>query len=268
MILIRLITYNHLDMPNQQTTPQSEVQQIAERLKAVARLQMALSRIDKIETLRGELPIEVQHIEDELVGIHTRLENYTASAKNLTQSVTAEKTKIAQSRELLEKYRAQLDRVRNNREYDNLSKEIEYQELEVEYSEKKIREYTAELQTRKADITALKELYDLRSEDLKAKKGELDDIIKETHEEEERLRAKASELEKAIDDPRLLSGFMRIRSGARNGLAVVPIDRDACGGCFNRIPPQHQLEIKLCKKITICEYCGRIIIDPELMENA
>lgn len=243
------------------------VNKIEIKLRSVARLQTVLSSIDKIKTLRGELPLEVQHIEDNLAGIQTRLDNYSAAAKALTTSITNERNKISSSRELLEKYRRQLDHVRNNREYDSLSKEIEYQDLELQLSEKRIKEYTAELNGRKEDIAKLKETYELRSGDLSAKKGELDKIIEETEAEEQKLVKEAKECEAKVEDERLLKAFHRIRSAAHNGLAVVPIDRDACGGCFNRIPPQRQLEIKLAKKIIVCEYCGRIVVDPDLFEE-
>lgn len=243
------------------------VNKIEIKLRSVARLQTVLSSIDKIKTLRGELPLEVQHIEDNLAGIQTRLDNYSAAAKALTTSITNERNKISSSRELLEKYRRQLDHVRNNREYDSLSKEIEYQDLELQLSEKRIKEYTAELNGRKEDIAKLKETYELRSGDLSAKKGELDKIIEETEAEEQKLVKEAKECEAKVEDERLLKAFHRIRSAAHNGLAVVPIDRDACGGCFNRIPPQRQLEIRLAKKIIVCEYCGRIVVDPDLFEE-
>lgn len=249
-------------------TPKDEapktLNKVEVKLRSVARLQSVLSAIDKIKTLRGELPLEVQNIEDNLAGIQTRLDNYSAAAKALSTSITNERNKISSSAELLEKYRRQLDHVRNNREYDSLSKEIEYQDLELQLSEKRIKEYTAELNARKEDISKLKETYELRTGDLAAKKGELDKIITETEAEEQRLHKEAKSLESNVEDERLLKAFYRIRNAAHNGLAVVPIDRDACGGCFNRIPPQRQLEIRLAKKIIVCEYCGRIVVDPDL----
>lgn len=249
-------------------TPKDEapktLNKVEVKLRSVARLQSVLSAIDKIKTLRGELPLEVQNIEDNLAGIQTRLDNYSAAAKALSTSITNERNKISSSAELLEKYRRQLDHVRNNREYDSLSKEIEYQDLELQLSEKRIKEYTAELNARKEDISKLKETYELRTGDLAAKKGELDKIITETEAEEQRLLKEAKSLESNVEDERLLKAFYRIRNAAHNGLAVVPIDRDACGGCFNRIPPQRQLEIRLAKKIIVCEYCGRIVVDPDL----
>lgn len=236
---------------------------VKEKLYAITQLQKALSDIDKIRILRGELPLEVQDIEDDIKGTQTRLDNISAAAKALTHSITSEKHKVANAKDLLDKYRRQLDHVRNNREYDNLSKEIEYQDLESQLSEKKIREYTEELARRKEEIAQLKEKIELRQGDLAQKESELGCIIKETHGEEERLLERAKVLEEKIKDKRLLAGFQRIRNATHNGLAVVPIDRDACGGCFNRIPPQRQLEVRIAKKVTICEYCGRIIVDPD-----
>lgn len=257
-----------LQQPEVQQVPvlSKEEERVVELLKSLSRLQNTLSRIDDIEVLRGELPLEVEHIENELARLQKRLDEKASSAKNISASVTTERNKIAHARELLEKYRTQIEGVRNNREYDTLSKEIEFQELEITLSEKKIRESTQELQLHKEDIAKLKEQFELRSGDLKAKKAELDEIIQETHEDEEKLRNKARKQEKDIKDERVLKGFYKIRNAVRNGLAVVPIDRESCGGCFNRIPPQRQLEIKLHKRVSVCEYCGRIIIDPDLVE--
>ena len=185
------------------------------------------------------------------------------SGHNFEADIAEQKHKISDATVLIDKYKSQLDNVRNNREFDNLSKEIEFQGLEIEFSEKKIREYSEAVTKKKEEIVKLKETLDGRKEDLDQKKGELDEIIAETKQEEEKLREKAKQLENQVE-PRLLAAFKRIRKGARNGLAVVYIQRDACGGCFNKIPPQKQLDIKLRKKIIVCEYCGRIMIDPEL----
>ncbi len=231
---------------------------------ALALLQQTLSEIDKIRKLRGELPLEVQDLEDEIAGMETRLANFTTDNKTLSATVTQEKTKASEAKDLIERYKAQLDMVRNNKEYDNLQKEIEFQELEVQLAEKKIKESNTEIQGRKAEIAALKEQIEERKGDLEAKNSELDAIISETKQEEEALYEKSHELEAKIE-PRLLHAFKRIRKGARNGLAVVPVDRAACGGCFNKIPPQRQLDVKLHKKIIVCEYCGRIMIDPDLL---
>ena len=201
--------------------------------------------------------------EDEIAGLETRLQNYQAEIKEFETSVVEQKHKITESTTLIDRYKAQLDNVRNNREFDNLSKEIEFQGLEIEFSEKKIREFGEAVDAKKKDIAELTEKLEGRKADLVQKKSELEQIISETKQDEEKLREKAKKLEAAIE-PRLLTAFKRIRKGARNGLAVVYVQRGACGGCFNKIPPQKQLDIKLRKKIIVCEYCGRIMIDPEL----
>ena len=228
---------------------------VEEKLSTLYQLQTMMTEIDKIKTLRGELPLEVQDLEDEIAGLETRLQNYQAEIKEFETSVVEQKHKITESTTLIDRYKAQLDNVRNNREFDNLSKEIEFQGLEIEFGEA--------VDAKKKDIAELTEKLEGRKADLVQKKSELEQIISETKQDEEKLREKAKKLEAAIE-PRLLTAFKRIRKGARNGLAVVYVQRGACGGCFNKIPPQKQLDIKLRKKIIVCEYCGRIMIDPEL----
>ncbi len=237
---------------------------VKEKLRAIARLQRTDSDIQKIQILRGELPLEIKDIEDDIAGTQSRLDNFSASAKTLTLSIAAQKNKIVSSKELLGKYKAQLNKVRNNREYDNLTKEIDYQELEVSLAEKKIREFTADLQRRKEEIAELKEKIELRVGDLAAKKEVLDKIEQENKEEEERLTRLSQEIRETIDDQRLLNAYDRIRNGYRNGLAVVPIYLESCGGCFNNIPPQQRVEIMQQQKFIVCEYCGRIIVDNDL----
>lgn len=234
-----------------------------EKLSTLYQLQTMMTEIDKIKTLRGELPLEVQDLEDEIAGLETRLQNYQADIEDYEASVVDQKNKITESTALIERYKSQLDNVRNNREFDNLSKEIEFQGLEIEFSEKKIREAGEAIRDKKQEIALLTEKLEGRKADLVQKQNELEQIITETKQDEEKLREKAKKLETTIE-PRLLAAFKRIRKGARNGLAVVYIQRDACGGCFNKIPPQKQMDIKLRKKIIVCEYCGRIMIDPEL----
>ena len=238
---------------------------VEEKLSTLYQLQTMMTEIDKIKTLRGELPLEVQDLEDEIAGLETRLQNYQSEimSKDFENAVVEQKHKITESTGLIEKYKAQLDNVRNNREFDNLSKEIEFQGLEIEFSEKKIREFGEAINRKKEEIAELSERLEGRKADLVQKQGELEQIISETKQDEEKLREKAKKLEANIE-PRLLTAFKRIRKGARNGLAVVYVQRGACGGCFNKIPPQKQLDIKLRKKVIVCEYCGRIMIDPEL----
>ena len=226
-------------------------------------LQTTLSEIDKIKTLRGELPLEVQDLEDEVAGLQTRIQNFSLDIKDIDTNIGQQRIKITDSNALVNKYKEQLENVRNNREFDSLSKEIEFKGLEVELAEKKIREFTAESKLINEEIAKSKKSLEERQIDLKSKKEELNGIISETKIQEEQLREKAKQLETTIES-RLLAAFKRIRKSARNGLAVVYIQRDACGGCFNKIPPQRQLDIKLRKKIIVCEHCGRIMIDPQL----
>ncbi|MDR3219656.1 MAG: C4-type zinc ribbon domain-containing protein [Dysgonamonadaceae bacterium] len=236
---------------------------VEQKLINLYNLQTMLSEIDKIKTLRGELPLEVQDLEDEVAGLQTRIQNFQLDIKEIDTTIGQQRIKITDSNSLTAKYKEQLDNVRNNREFDSLSKEIEFQGLEVELAEKKIREFTAEAKIIQEEIVKSKTLLDERQIDLKSKKEELDEIVSETKIQEEQVREKAKQLETTIE-PRLLAAFKRIRKSARNGLAVVYIQRDACGGCFNKIPPQRQLDIKLRKKTIVCEHCGRIIIDPQL----
>ena len=236
---------------------------VEEKLKALYQLQTTLSAIDEKRALRGELPLEVQDLEDDIAGLTTRIEKIQTDIEQFDRAIDQKQHEIEEAQASVERYKKQLEMVSNNREYDTLSKEIEFQELEIELCSKKIHE---------AQQTTNERLYDLhKAEDQKAdrekglvmKRSELESIMAETREEEENLKEKAFELEKKIE-PRLLQSFKRIRNGARNGLGIVYVQRDACGGCFNKIPPQRQLDIKMHKKIIPCEYCGRILIDPEL----
>ena len=234
-----------------------------EKLKTLYELQTTLSAIDEKRALRGELPLEVQDLEDEIVGLNTRMEKIENEINEFQYAVSQKKSEIEQAQASVERYQKQLDEVKNNREYDTLTKEIEFQNLEIELCKKKIKDAVIKIDERRRDLKHAQELLADRNVALKQKKGELDEIMQETREEEEVLKAKAYELEAKIED-RLLTSFKRIRKNARNGLGIVYVQRDACGGCFNKIPPQRQLDIKMHKKIIVCEYCGRILIDPEL----
>ena len=236
---------------------------VEDKLKALYELQKVVSQIDEIKILRGELPLEVQDLEDEIIGLNTRMENFESEIAEIVSTISTKKIEIEESKLKIAKYKEQQDNVRNNREYDNLSKEIEFQTLEIELSEKRIREYTAGLETKQADQKTTASALTERKLDLELKKGELNEIVSETKQEEEKLREHAKEIESLIE-PRLVTAFKRIRKNARNGLAVVYVQRDACGGCFNKIPAQRQLDICLRKKIIVCEYCGRILVDQEL----
>ena len=236
---------------------------VEEKLRALYQLQSMLSEIDKIKTLRGELPLEVQDLEDEVAGLGTRIEKIQNEIAELKANVVNKKIEIEAAKVSVEKYKSQQENVRNNREYDVLSKEIEFQSLEIELCEKRIREALAAEKAKNEEMERNTAVLDERQKDLEAKKAELDEIISETKQEEEKLREKANAFETTIE-PRLLQAFKRIRKNSRNCLGVVYVQRDACGGCFNKIPPQKQLDIRSRKKIIVCEYCGRIMVDPEL----
>ncbi len=236
---------------------------VEEKLKTLYLLQTALSAIDEKRTLRGELPQEVNDLEDGIEGLNTRVQRIQDDIDDFERAVTQKRGEIADAEASVARYKAQLDEVKNNREYDTLSKEIEFQSLEIELCNKKIREAQARIAEKKEELAATKALIDERQGDLDVKKSELDEIMEETRAEEEKLKEKVKDYEAKIE-PRLLASFKRIRKNARNGLGIVYVQRDACGGCFNKIPPQRQLDIKMHKKIIVCEYCGRIMIDPEL----
>lgn len=236
---------------------------VEEKLKSLYQLQTMLSEIDKIKTLRGELPLEVQDLEDEIEGLKTRIENTNAEIVELRSRINEMKGKIDMANSKLESYKSQLDNVRNNREYDLINKEIEFQSLEIELCNKRIRENTVAEKAKEELIAKSNQMLEERTQDLEVKKNELDEIVAETKAEEEKLREKAKNLELTIE-PRLLTAFKRIRKNSRNGLGIVYVQRDACGGCFAKIPPQRQLDVRMRKKIIVCEYCGRILIDPEL----
>lgn len=236
---------------------------VEEKLKALYQLQTTLSAIDEKRALRGELPLEVQDLEDEIEGLNIRVDKIRREIDDFSRAVSQKKAEIAEAESSVERYNRQLNEVKNNREYDTLSKEIEFQTLEIELCNKKIKEALIRIDECERDLEMAERLIEDREHDLQQKRGELDEIMLETKEEEERLRDRAHDLETKIE-PRLLSSFKRIRKNARNGLGIVYVQRDACGGCFNKIPPQRQLDVKMHKKVIVCEYCGRIIVDPEL----
>ena len=233
------------------------------RLKSLYDLQTILSEIDRIKTIRGELPLEVKDLEDQIAGLNTRIDNFSREIADLENAVKEEKAKIANCQGLIDRYNQQMDNVRNNREYDLLHKEVEFQSLEIELANKHINDHSRAIENRHADIDATRQRLEDLEHILTEKRGELDEIVGETRQEEEGLRVKAKQVEENIDE-RTLTAFKRIRKNARNGLGIVYVQRDACGGCFNRIPPQKQMEIRMHKKVIVCEYCGRIMIDPVL----
>ncbi len=240
---------------------------IEKRLVALYTLQSVDSEIDKIQIVRGELPQAVQDLEDEIAGLNTRIENFNSEIK---ETETANKTRtieIADHEEKIKKYQKQQENVRNNREYESLAKEIEFQNLEIQLCERKNKEGAARVKEVKEHIATAKQLVENRTKDLEAKREELTSIIAETEKDEKRLREKSKEQEQYIDE-RYLTAYKRIRSAARNGLAVVTIDRDSCGGCYSHIPPQRQMEIKMHKKVIVCENCGRILVDDDIAAKA
>jgi len=239
---------------------------IEKKLIALYTLQQNDSKIDRIKIVRGELPLEVEDLEDEVAGLETRIDNYIQEIEMLDKQIADKQLAIKESQGLIKRYEEQQNNVRNNREYDALTKEIEFQNLEIQLAEKRIREFTAQLTMSKEEIeNAQHELSDRRN-DMEAKRSELTDIVAETELEEKELNHKSEQQQRLIEE-RLLIAYKRIRKNARNGLAVVPVERDACGGCFSYIPPQRQLDIKLHKKIIVCEFCGRILVDKELADS-
>ena len=237
---------------------------VEERLKALYELQTILSEVDRIKTLRGELPLEVQDLEDEIEGLQTRISKYDEEIAALNATIKEQSEAADKADAMVAKYTKDQDNVRNNREYDFLTKEIEYQQLNIELAEKKINDAKHAIEVTNANMDAAKTQLEDCTHVLAEKKGELDEIISETKQDEEKLREKAKKLEAKFDDERLLNAFKRTRKNARNGLGIVYVQRNACGGCFNRIPAQRQVEVKLHKKVVVCEYCGRILIDPQL----
>lgn len=240
---------------------------IEKKLVALYNLQQIDSQIDKIRIVRGELPLEVEDLEDEVIGLETRIANFNQDVEVLQRQITEKEVMIKDSKTLIEKYKAQQMNVRNNREFESLNKEVEYQGLEIQLAEKHIREYSSSLALKKEEITKAANELEERRGDLEVKKNELSDIVSETKKEEELLAIQSQNNQKVIEE-RLLNAYTRIRDNARNGLAVVMVERDACGGCFSKIPPQRQLDIKMHKKIIVCEYCGRILVDPAIVEAA
>jgi uncharacterized protein len=240
---------------------------IEKKLIALFNLQQIDSQIDKIRIIRGELPLEVEDLEDEIIGLETRIDNYIQEIENLKGQVKEKELQIKESLSQIKRYEEQQMNVRNNREYDSLSKEIEFQNLEIALAEKRIKEFSNSLNLKNDEITSAQKTLDELRNDLEIKKSELSDIVNETEKEEQTLLAKSEDYQRFIEE-RLLTAYKRIRKNARNGLAVVSVERDACGGCFSAIPPQRQLDIRMHKKIIVCEYCGRILVEHGLASKA
>lgn len=239
---------------------------VEHKLRMLYRLQCIDSKIDKIRIVRGELPLEVRDLEDEIEMLRTRVEKYIEANKDHVAKVDEFKKLITESQSSIKKYKEQLMNVRNNREYESLNKEIEYQDLEIQLAEKRIKENQALFQMNEEEIEKCNNELKLVEKEVEIKRSELNDIVAETEIEEQRLLSKRAECEEFIDD-RLLTAYNRIRKNARNGLAVVTIERGACSGCFNKIPPQHQLDICNYQKIIVCEFCGRIMVDAGIVHE-
>ena len=239
---------------------------VEDKLKALYELQKIDSSIDKIRIVRGELPLEIEDLNDTISGLKTRLEKFNLELSKINEDIVEKKNTVSLANELIKKYEKQLKNIKNNREFNSLTKEIEFQNLEIELAEKKQKENKAKILHKKEIIDACQAQIDEKQSELDLKNNELDSIIKDTEKEENVLLKKLKKAEKLIDG-RLLDGYKRIRSKVSNGLAVVSVERDACGGCFSQIPPQRQLDIKLHKKIIVCEHCGRIMIDSNTFEE-
>jgi predicted nucleic acid-binding Zn-ribbon protein len=238
---------------------------VADKLDALYELQKIDSEIDRIRTIRGELPLEVQDLEDELEGLDTRINKIQDEIKELETEVLERKNATKDAETAIAKYKEQQNNVRNNREYESLSKEIEFQELEIKLHDKKSKEAKIKVANKKEILDEAKERFEFRKGDLKTKQAELDEIVSETQKDEDALLKKSDDAKAKIDD-RLVFAYNRLRENAKNGLAVVPVDRDSCGGCFNKIPPQRQLDIQSKKKVLVCEHCGRILVPTEEAE--
>lgn len=256
------------EVENQTPQPVLDVDIAVERrLVALYTLQLIDSEIDKIKIIRGELPQAIQDLEDEIEGLGTRIEHLNDEIKEHKDAIAKRNTETLDHREMIKKYEAQQQNVRNNREFESLNKEIEFQNLEIDLCERRNHDSSAKIKELEQHISAAKQLIESRTKDLEAKREELANITEETMRDEARLMEKSKEMEQYIDE-RYLVGYKRIRHKEHNGLAVVTIDRDACGGCFSKIPPQRQGEIRMHKKVIVCEHCGRIMVDDDIAQKA
>ena len=242
------------------------ISSVEDQLKALHELQVIDTKVDKIRIIRGELPLEIEDLEDSIAGLDTRLEKFEAELETINESIVANKNTIALATEAIERYETQLKNIKNNREFTSLTKEVEYQNLEIQLAEKKAAQNAANALHKKEIINACKEKIAERNDELKLKTAELSEIVAETEKEEKSLIAESVKAEKVIPE-RLLTAYKRIRSKVANGLAVVSVEREACGGCFSQIPPQRQLDIKMHKKVIVCEHCGRIMVDANIFDE-
>ena len=239
---------------------------VEEKLTLLWKLQQVDTKIDKIQILKGELPEEVSILEDEIAGLNTRISNLNEELAELEAEVKNRKNAKAMAKELITRYEKQQDTVKNNREFEALAKEIELQKLEIQLSEKKANDAGAKIEAKQIVINEAETQLKSREKDLKVNKKELDKIVEETEKEEAELQKESDKPSKKIED-RLLAAYKKIRSAYRNGLAVVSVQRDSCGGCYSKIPPQRQAEVKVSKRIILCENCGRILVPSEFEAN-
>ena len=239
---------------------------VENQLKALHQLQVIDTKVDKIRIIRGELPLEIEDLEDLIAGLNTRLEKFETELDAINENIVANKNTISLATDAIKKYEIQLKEIKNNREFTSLTKEVEYQNLEIQLAEKKVAQNAANVLHKTEIINACKEQITEREEELKLKSAELNEIISETEKEEKILMANSAKAEKVIDE-RLSTAYKRIRSKVVNGLAVVSVEREACGGCFSKIPPQRQLDIQMHKKVIVCEHCGRIMVDANIFEE-
>ena len=239
---------------------------VEEKLKALHQLQVIDTEVDKIRIIRGELPLEIEDLEDLIAGLNTRLEKFNEELTVITDNIAANKNSVALATDAIEKYEKQLKNIKNNREFTSLTKEVEFQNLEIQIAEKNKAQNEANVLHKTEIINACTAQIAEKEEELKVKQSELDEIIKETEKEEASLMKDSAKAEKVIDE-RLLNAYKRIRSKVSNGLAVVSVERNACGGCFSEIPPQRQVDIRMHKKVIVCEHCGRIMVDSNIFEE-
>ena len=254
-------------MAKKRETKTVNLKSVEEKLKSLYQIQLIDSEVDRIRTVRGELPLEIEDLQDSIISFSKRIEKVNHELDLENEIKIKNTNQIEESNELIKKYKKQLDNIKNNREFVSLTKEIEFQNLEIELSEKKIKDSEAKLLHHTDSLNNLNENLSSRKDELDKKSGELEEIIQETKKEEAALLKKSLKAKKNVDD-RLLSAYEKIRANVKNGLAVVSVKRDACAGCFNKIPPQRQLDIKLHKKIIICEHCGRILVDEEELQKS
>ncbi len=246
--------------------PTTKEYSVEEKLKALIHVQKIESKMDQIQILKGELPMEVKDLEDEIEGLNARKNRIEEEINGIQEFIESRKEAIKESQALVKKYEAQSENVKNNREFEAINKELEMQGLEIKLAEKHIKDANEELIEKSEVLEKAKKSLAGKEKNLEHKKGELDKIIADTEKEENNLKGQVSKAREAVEE-RLLASFDRIRNSYRNGLSVVPIERESCGGCFNTIPPQRQSEIKQHKKIIVCENCGRILVDPDLNDS-